>query len=216
MRKSMWRVVCAMLMVSMTAALAAQAPSLKDPATLNESAPDKYRAKFDTSAGEFVIEVTKAWAPRAATRFYNLVKHGYYDENRFFRVMNGFMAQFGIHGDPAVNAQWRNYRIIDDARVQSNERTYVSFAAGGPNTRTTQVFINLGDNNGRTLDGAGLVPFGKIASGMNVVEKLYADYGDGPPRGKGPDQAKIQLEGNAYLQKDFPKMDYIKKATIEP
>jgi peptidyl-prolyl cis-trans isomerase A (cyclophilin A) len=213
MRSSMWRVFGAMLLVSMTAGLAAQAPSLKDPVTLNEASPDKYRAKFDTSAGVFVIEVTKEWAPRAATRFYNLVKNGYYDENRFFRVLTGFMAQFGIHGDPAVNAQWRNYRIVDDARKQSNERSYVAFAAGGPNTRTTQIFISLKENP--ALDGAGLVPFGKIVSGMNVVEKLYTSYGDGPPNGKGPEQAKIQAEGNAYLEKNYPKLDYIKKATIE-
>jgi peptidyl-prolyl cis-trans isomerase A (cyclophilin A) len=217
MRVSLLRGICAgSLVVAMAAALAAQgdAPTLKDPATLTADAPEKYSVKFETSQGDFVVEVHRDWAPRGAVRFYNLVKNGYYDDNRFFRVLPGFMAQFGISGDPEINKVWRNARIIDDARKQTNERGYVSYAAGGPNTRTTQVFINMKDNP--QLDQANLVPFGRVTSGLNVLDKLFTGYGDGPSQhGKGPDQAKIQTEGNAYLTKDFPKLDYIKKATIE-
>ncbi len=197
------------------AAAPAAAPTLKDPATLIEPAPDKFRVKFDTNQGTFVVEVTKEWAPRGATRFYNLVKNGYYNDTRFYRVVNQFMAQVGVSGDPAINSVWRNARIVDDPRKQSNERSYVAFAQGGtPNTRTTQIFVNMGDN--KVLDSANFAPFGKVVSGMNVIEKLYSGYGDGPPKGKGPDQSKIQTEGNEYLMKNFPKLDYIKTATLEP
>lgn len=185
---------------------------LKDPASLTEQAPDTFKAKFETSQGEFVIEVTRAWAPKGADRFYNLVKNGFYDDVRFFRVIDGFMAQFGIHGDPSVSAAWRGARITDDPLKESNKRGYVTYAMGGPNTRTTQLFINLVDNS--RLDGSGFSPFGRVASGMNVVDKIFSGYGEGAPRGSGPDQGRIQMEGNAYLNKDFPKMDYIKRATI--
>jgi cyclophilin family peptidyl-prolyl cis-trans isomerase len=204
-----------LLMIGAAVVVSAQggaAPSLKDPATLIEDAPAKYKVRFDTSQGEFVVEVERDWAPRAAVRFYNLVKNGYYDDCRFFRALPGFIVQFGVNGDPALNQIWRGARIIDDTRKQTNERTYVSFAAGGPNTRTTQIFINLKDN--APLDQAGIVPFGRVTSGMNVLEDLYTGYGDGPPNGKGPEQAKIQLEGNAYLAKSYPKLDYIKTATL--
>jgi peptidyl-prolyl cis-trans isomerase A (cyclophilin A) len=138
-------------------------PDLKDPSTLGEDCPEKYGVRFDTSKGAFNIEVERAWAPRGAIRFYNLVRGGYYNDNRFFRVLPGFMAQFGVNGDPALNQIWRNAIIIDDARKQSNERGYISYAAGGVNTRTTQVFINLKDNP--KLDQAGMVPFGHVTSG---------------------------------------------------
>jgi peptidyl-prolyl cis-trans isomerase A (cyclophilin A) len=187
-------------------------PDLKDPATLSDDCPAKYGVRFDTSKGVFAIEVERSWAPRAAIRFYNLVKAGYYNDNRFFRVLPDFMAQFGINGDPKLNEIWRGAIIIDDVRKQSNERGYISYAAGGVNTRTTQVFVNLKDNT--MLDQAGMVPFGHVTSGMDVLEKLYNGYGDGPPNGKGPEQSKIQVEGNAYLLKQFPKLDYIKTATI--
>jgi peptidyl-prolyl cis-trans isomerase A (cyclophilin A) len=203
------------LALALAAAVGAQggdAPSLKDPSTMTADCPPVYRAKFDTSQGEFVVEVERDWAPRAAIRFYNLVKNGYFNDNRFFRVLSGFMAQFGITGDPALNAVWRRAVIIDDARKQSNERGYLSFASAGPNTRTTQVFVNLKDNF--QLDGANFAPFGHVVSGMNVVEKLYTGYGDGPPNGSGPEQSKVQIEGNAYLAKQFPKLDYIKTATL--
>ena len=207
----------AALMMGWAAAAAAQpaAANLKSPATLNETAPDVFKAKFDTSAGVFVIEVRRAWAPIGADRFYNLVKNGFYDECRFFRVVAGFIVQFGINGDPSVMSAWRNANLGIDPVKQSNKRGYITYAmgAGSAATRTTQVFINYGDNTG--LDGMGFAPFGKVVSGMDVVDKLYSGYGDGPPEGKGPNQGQVQYEGNAYLKKDFPKMDFIKKATIE-
>ena len=199
------------LMAALLAAPAlAQSPN---PAALNEQAPAAYKVKFDTSKGPFVVEVTRAWAPKGADRFYNLVKSGFYDNVRFFRVISGFMVQFGINGDPGVMARWRTAQIGDDPVTQSNKRGTVTFAMAGPNTRTSQVFINFADN--ANLDGMGFSPFGRIVSGMNVVDALNAEYGEGAPRGRGPDQSRLQSEGNTYLMKDFPRMDYVKKATIE-
>jgi peptidyl-prolyl cis-trans isomerase A (cyclophilin A) len=202
----------ALAMSAPMAAAQAAKPSLKNPAALKEQAPTLFKASFDTSAGVFVIEVHRDWAPKGADRFYNLVKYGFFDDVRFFRVLAGFMAQFGINGDPAVQAVWRDARITDDPVKESNKKGYITFATAGPNTRTTQVFINYADNTG--LDSQGFAPFGKVTSGMNVVEKLYAGYGEGAPQGKGPSQGQIQAQGNAYLAKDFPKLDYVKKATI--
>jgi peptidyl-prolyl cis-trans isomerase A (cyclophilin A) len=193
-------------------ASAAGAGNLSDPAALNAKAPAVYKAKFDTSKGPFVVEVHRDWAPRGADRFYNLVKNGFYDNARFFRVIEGFMVQFGINGDPNVAGAWRDADIKDDPVKQSNERGTITFATAGPNTRTTQVFINFGDNAG--LDGQGFSPFGKIVSGMEVVDSLYGGYGEGAPNGNGPDQGRIQSQGNAYLEQDFPKLDFIKSATI--
>lgn len=187
-------------------------PSLKNPATLAEKAPDAFKVNVDTTKGLFVIEVTRAWAPNGADRFYSLVKNGFYDQMRFFRVIEGFMVQFGIHGDPAVSAPWRNARIPDDPVKQSNKKGYITFATAGPGTRTTQLFINFGDNQG--LDAQGFAPLGRVVSGMNVVEKLYSGYGEGAPGGRGPEQGRLQMEGNAYLEKSFPKLDYIKSASI--
>ncbi len=186
--------------------------SLQTPAALTEKAPDTFRVNVDTSKGAFVVEVTRAWAPSGADRFYNLVKNGFFDNVRFFRVVEGFMAQFGIHGDPGISAAWRSARIPDDSVKQSNKRGYITFATAGPGTRTTQVFINLVDNG--TLDAQGFAPFGRVVSGMKVVDKLYDGYGEGAPRGRGPDQGRVQMEGNAYLEKTFPKLDYIKTASI--
>jgi peptidyl-prolyl cis-trans isomerase A (cyclophilin A) len=183
----------------------------KDPA-MNQTAPATFKAKFETSKGEFIVEVQRDWAPHGADRFYNLVKHGFYDEVRFFRVIAGFVAQFGIHGDPEVAARWRDQRIPDDPVKQSNRRGTVTFATAGPHTRTTQLFINYRDNS--RLDGLGFAPFGRVVSGMEVVDQLYAGYGEGAPQGRGPDQARLQREGNAYVQRDFPLLDYIKRATI--
>jgi peptidyl-prolyl cis-trans isomerase A (cyclophilin A) len=194
---------------------AAARPSLDNPKTLSLKSPDTYRAKFATSKGDFVIEVHRDWAPNGADRFYNLVKAGYYNDVRFFRVVSGFMAQIGIHGKPELNAIWRNERIPDDPVVKSNTRGFVSFATAGPGTRTTQFFINYDDGN-RRLDGMGFSPFGQVTSGMEVVDKLYAEYGEGAPRGRGPDQGRIQSEGNAYLMRDFPQLDYVKEATVLP
>ncbi len=191
----------------------AQAGNLGDPSSLKEKAPAVYKAKFDTSKGTFVIEVHRAWAPNGADRFYNLVKSGFYNDARFFRVLDGFMVQFGISGNPDVSAVWRDARIPDDGVNESNQRGYVTFATGGPNTRTTQVFINFGNNHG--LDGQGFSPFGKVVSGMKVVDALYSGYGEGAPSGRGPDQGQVQAKGNTYLNAKFPKLDYIKKATIE-
>ena len=216
MRVRPFAVLMSVMMLLVVAAVACAQPapgSLKSPAALTETAPAVYQAKFETTAGSFVIEVHRDWAPLGADRFYNLVKNGYYDNCRFFRVIAGFMAQFGINGDPAVSAAWRSARIGVDPVKESNKRGSITYAMGSsPDTRTTQVFINFGDNV--RLDGMGFAPFGKVASGMDVVDKLYAEYGDGPPSGMGPDQGRAQMEGNAYLAKEFPKMDYIKKATI--
>jgi peptidyl-prolyl cis-trans isomerase A (cyclophilin A) len=188
--------------------------ALMNPSALTEHAPPVYKVKFDTSKGPFEVEVHRDWAPAGADRFYNLVKNGFFDNTRFFRVVSGFMVQFGLNGDPNVSAQWRQARINDDPVKQSNTRGMVTFATAGPNTRTTQVFINFGDNN--RLDGMGFAPFGQVISGMNVVDSLYSGYGEGAPHGMGPDQSRVQQEGNAYLTKDFAKLDFIKKATIEP
>lgn len=189
--------------------------SLKNPASLKEQAPATYKARFDTSAGVFVIQVTRDWAPLGADRFYNLVKNGYYDDARFFRAVSGFMVQFGINGDPALNAVWRNARIGVDPVKQGNRPMRISFAMGAtPDTRTTQVFINYRDNSA-SLDKLGFASFGEVIEGQDVVNKIFTGYGEGAPRGKGPEQGRIQSEGNAYLNKNFPKLDYIKKATIE-
>ena len=186
--------------------------NLGNPAALTEQAPATYKARFDTSKGVFVIDVRREWAPVGADRFYNLVKNGFYDENRFFRVISGFMVQFGINGNPQVSTPWRNAQIKDDPVKQSNTRGFITFATSGPNSRTTQVFINFGDN--ARLDGMGFASFGQVSSGMNVVDQLYSDYGEGAPSGRGPNQGRMQGEGNAYLTKDFPNLDFVRKATI--
>jgi peptidyl-prolyl cis-trans isomerase A (cyclophilin A) len=187
---------------------------LKNPAALKETAPATYKVRFDTSAGPFVVEVQREWAPNGADRFYNLVKNGFYDDARFFRVISGFMVQFGISGDPAVSEVWRSAMLPPDPVKQSNRRGYITYAMGrSPDTRTTQVFINFGDNG--NLDSSGFAPFGRVVSGMDVVDKIYSGYGEGAPSGRGPNQGRIQMEGNAYLTKEFPKLDHIKKATIE-
>jgi peptidyl-prolyl cis-trans isomerase A (cyclophilin A) len=202
------------VMLAVAASAFAQTPALKDPKALTEQAPAVYKVKFDTSAGAFVIEVHRDWAPFGADRFYNLVKNGYYNECRFFRVVQGFMVQFGINGDPALNRVWSGARIGVDPVKQSNKRGYITYAMGGsPDTRTTQVFINFADNAG--LDRQGFASFGQVVSGMEIVDKLYAVYGEGAPNGKGPEQGRIQAEGNTYLKASFPKLDYVRTATIE-
>jgi peptidyl-prolyl cis-trans isomerase A (cyclophilin A) len=211
-RRSILKLAPALLAAAIVAPALAQAPDLTKPSALNERAPATYKARFVTSKGTFVIQVHRAWAPRGADRFYNLVKHGFYDNVRFFRVISGFMVQFGISGDPRISARWRDANIQDDPVKVSNKRGTITFATAGPNTRTTQVFINFADNAG--LDGQGFAPFGQVVSGMKVVDSLYAGYGEGAPRGRGPDQGRLQTQGNAYLMKGFPRMDYVKKATI--
>jgi peptidyl-prolyl cis-trans isomerase A (cyclophilin A) len=190
------------------------AAGFADPSKLTEKAPDTFKAKFETTKGAFTVEVTRSLAPNGADRFYNLVKSGYFKDIEFFRVIPGFMAQFGVHGDPAVSAAWRPARIPDDAVKGSNARGAITFATAGPGTRTTQLFINLVDNS--RLDGMGFSPFGKVIEGMDVVDKLNGEYGEGAPRGAGPNQGRIQAEGNAYLKKEFPNLDSIKSAVLVP
>ena len=188
---------------------AAAQEALTNPAALAETAPPVYRARFETSKGAFVIEVHREWAPLAADRFFNLVKNGFYDGTRFFRVRPGFMAQFGLHGDAAVQRAWQAAPLRDDPVMQSNVRGFVTFTTENrPQSRFTQVFINTADNG--YLDKDGFAPFGQVVSGMDVVEKLYS-----PPREKEPEQRRILREGHAYLQAEFPQLDFIKTATIE-
>jgi peptidyl-prolyl cis-trans isomerase A (cyclophilin A) len=183
---------------------------LKDPAQLNERAPDSFRARFDTSQGSFVIAVERAWAPLAADRFYNLVKNGFYNESRFFRVLEGFMAQFGLHGDPSVQSAWRTANLKDEPATKSNTRGFVSFTREStPNSRYTMIFINFKDNS--YLDAGGFAPFGQVVAGMDVVDRLYSGYG----RQTIPDQRRILREGNAYLLAEYPKLDFVKAAAIE-
>lgn len=200
-------------LASAAAAAAQTAPAasakLRNPASLTEKAPANYKAKFDTSAGTFVIQVHRDWAPLGADRFYNLVKNGFFDDARFFRVIDNFMVQFGINGNTAVQQAWLNTQLKDDPVKQSNKTGYVTFATAGPNTRTTQVFINFKDNGG--LDRQGFAPFGEVTSGMDVVNKLYSGYGEKPNAGNA-----YLMKGNEYVTKEFPKLDYIKKAAIEP
>jgi len=188
--------------------------SLLVPSAFKEQAPAAYKAKFTTTQGDFEVEVTRAWSPHGADRFYNLVKNHFYDGASFFRVLPGFVVQFGISPQPAVSRVWAQARMPDDPVTQSNLRGYLTFATAGPNTRTTQVFINLVDNAG--LDKMGFAAFGKVTMGMEVVEKLYSGYGEGAPQGRGPDQGRLTNEGKAYIDKNFPKLDSIKTAAIVP
>jgi peptidyl-prolyl cis-trans isomerase A (cyclophilin A) len=199
-----------------SAVVCAQAPAavdkakLKNPAALTEQAPATFKADFNTSKGKFVITVHRDWAPLGADRFYNLVKNGYYTDVRFFRVLEGFMAQWGMNGDPGVQAAWGQANFKDDPVKQSNKRGYVTFAKSSlPNSRSVQVFINFADNT--RLDSQGFAPFGQVTDGMNVVDGLYSGYGGDNV----PDQGRITAEGNAYLMKTYPKLDYIKTAAIE-
>jgi len=194
---------------------AAAKPDFHDPASAGfaTQAPDSFRARFTTTKGDFIVAVHRAWAPLGADRFYNLVRSGYFDGVRFFRVVPGFMAQFGIHGDTAVTAAWRERRIPDDPVRRTNVRGMVTFATAGPGTRTTQVFINYRNND--QLDAMGFAPFGQVVEGMGVVDSLYGAYGDAAPRGRGPDQYRMHVEGEKYLARQFPKLDKINKATIE-
>jgi len=183
-------------------------------AEMTAAAPESYRVRFQTTAGDFVVQVQRSLSPNGADRFYNLVSNGFYDGARFFRVIDGFMAQFGMHGDPQVTAAWRAAPIQDDPVMASNTRGMVTFAmTGQPNSRTTQVFINYGDNS--NLDAMGFAPFGEVVEGMDVVDQLYSGYGEGAPNGSGPSQADIQAQGNAYLESSFPDLDYIERATVE-
>lgn len=179
-----------------------------------ETAPDVFTVNLDTSKGPVAIEVHREWAPIGADQFYSLVKTGFYDGDRFFRVVRNFVVQFGINGDPKVNRLWSNANLPDDPVTQHNRRGMVTFATAGPNTRSTQVFINLKDNSA-SLDNSGFAPFGKVTSGMDVVDSFYSSYGDMAPRGQGPDATQIEVQGDGYLASHFPRLDYIRKATIQ-
>jgi peptidyl-prolyl cis-trans isomerase A (cyclophilin A) len=184
-----------------------------DPGLATAKAPETFLAKFTTTKGDFVVEVHRDWAPNAADRFYNLVKLGFFDDTRFFRAIEGFMVQFGIAADPQVSLKWRDANIQDDPLTQSNLRGFVTFAqTGRANSRSTQVFVNY-RNNAR-LDAAGFVPFAKVASGMEVVDSLYKGYGEGAPEGNGPNQALVQSQGNAYLDREFPLLDRILRTEV--
>jgi len=188
------------------------APSekLMDPAKVNEKAPDIFKAKFDTTKGAFVVEVHRDWSPNGADRFYGLVKNGYYDGVKFFRVVPGFVVHWEIHGDPEIASKWLRSNIQDDPVKESNKRGYITYAkSGAPNSRSVQLFINLGNNDG--LDKQGFSPFGKIVEGMDVVDKLNGEYAEGLTQLQG----RIASEGNAFLEKHYPNLDGIKKATLE-
>lgn len=200
---------------AVAAPAAAASPALMSPQTATEKAPEVFKAKFSTTKGDFVVEIHRAWAPYGADRFYNLVKIGFFDGCEFFRVIDGFMAQVGIHGDPNVMAKWRDATIPDDPAVgQHNTRGVVTFATAGPNTRTTQFFLNFKDNS--FLDNSGFPPVGKVVEGEAVLDQLYRGYGEGAPQGNGPDQGRLQAQGNAYLKAEFPNLDSIKTARIVP
>lgn len=186
-------------------------PPLLNPAAATEKAPDLYWVKLETTKGDAVIEVTRAWAPRGADRFYNLVKIGYYDDVAFYRVTLE-VAQFGINGDPKVTQAWRDAYIMDEKVEKPNAKGMVTFARRQSDTRTTQIFINLKDNSA-DFDDQGFAPFGKVVEGMDVIEKLDNSHGERPQQGDAP--KKMVAEGNPYIKKTFPKLDYIKKATIQ-
>jgi peptidyl-prolyl cis-trans isomerase A (cyclophilin A) len=216
-----WSIAVAILGLSVAGVLAegeaeeaAAGTALSSAEALTETAPDSFKVEFETTKGDFTVEVVRAWAPNGADRFYNLVKNGFYDETRFFRVLPGFVVQWGIHGDPGLSAVWSEANIPDDPVKESNKAGTLSYAMRGPGTRTTQVFINLADNT--SLDSRGFAPFGRVTEGMDVVEQLYSGYGEGPPRGSGPYQPRLQEEGNDYLVEFFPKLDYIETATLLP
>ncbi len=186
-------------------------PLLLDPAVEMPDAPERYRVRFQTTEGDFVVEVREAWAPIGAQRLHDLVTAGFYDHTAFFRVIDGFVAQWGVHPAPEVNAVWRDQRLVDDRVVGSNTRGTVVFATSGQNSRTTQLYVNLIDN--LNLDKMGFAPVGEVVEGMDVVDALYSDYGEGEPRGRGPAQGTLQSRGGAYVA-EFPELDLIRRATV--
>jgi len=180
----------------------------------SESAPDRFRVRFETSEGDFVVEAHRAWAPLGADRFYNLVRAGFFDDSRFFRIRAGYIAQFGIPGDPQVTAVWRDRALADDPVRETNKRGSIAFAMTGPDTRTTQPYINLVNNT--HLDAQGFAPFGQVIEGMEVVDRLYAGYDEGAGGGmRGGKQGKIFSEGNSHLDREFPKLSKLERAVIE-
>lgn len=196
------------MLLAVLSALAACGGSSKDAGAVPSGpAPDSFRVAFATSKGTFVVQANRAWSPNGADRFYALVRSGFFDENRFFRVLPGYIAQFGINDQKKVNERWDKEPLPDDPRRESNARGTLVFTTSGPNTRSHQLFINLKDNP--KLDTQGFVPFGRVVSGMAVVDSLDDEYGDTPQ------QQMIQALGNNYLLRMFPKLDYITTAKIE-
>lgn len=212
-------IFCTLLVAAVCSHAADDAPNpaLLDPSLAKDSAPDRFRVQFETTAGNFTVEVVKAWAPNGADRFFNLVKIGYYDDTAFFRVIQAprpFMAQVGIHGDPKVTAAWQAAPIKDDPVITPNTRGTLTFAMpAAPNRRTTQFYINYTDNSYLSQHG-NFAPFGQVIEGMEIVDSIFAEYGECGPRGNGPRQDLLSKQGNAYLKKEFPKLDYIKTARI--
>jgi peptidyl-prolyl cis-trans isomerase A (cyclophilin A) len=178
---------------------------------MTATAPPTFRVQLETSEGLVELDVHRDWAPLGADRFYNLVRNGFYDGSRFYRIVPNFIAQFGVPADPQVMAVWLRATIPDDPARQNNRRGTLSFGRAGANSRAVQVFINLGDNP--ELDVEGFTPFAEVVTGMDVVDRFYADYGEGPPRGRGPDQVRVLSEGENYLRR-FPRLDRIIRATI--
>ena len=214
MKIGVWLAVSALLLPVIGASAqglteAKKMEALKNPAALKDKAPAQFKAKFETTKGDFVVDVTRAWSPNGADRFYNLVKYGFFDGVKFFRVVPNFVVQFGIHGNPALATKWLESNIPDDKVVESNKKGFLTFAkSGAPDSRSTQLFINLKDND--RLDAMGFSAFGKVSKGMDVVEKLYGGYGEQITQLQG----QIAQEGNKYLEKNWPKLDAVKKATL--
>ena len=187
---------------------------LLQPSRFTSTAPETFQVRFETSAGDFVVAVRRDWAPLGVDRFYNLVRGGFFDDTRVYRVVDGFVAQFGLSGDPYVNQAWKTEFLVDDPVTQTNRRGRVTFAKGGRHSRTTEIFVNLRDNP--QLDENGFAPLGEVVEGMEVVDAFHAAYGDGPPRGEGPYQAMVEARGNLYLDADFPDLTHIERASVEP
>ena len=185
---------------------------LRRPSQFTATAPSVFQVAFETSEGAFVVEVHREWAPLGADRFYNLVRGGFFDDTRVYRVVDGFVAQFGLNGDPYVNQAWKTEFLVDDPVTHSNTKGRLTFAKGGRHSRTTEVFVNLKDNV--QLDDEGFAPFGEIVEGLEVAERFHAAYGDGPPRGEGPYQAMVEARGNAYLDQEFPELTRIVRAAL--
>lgn len=211
-RKPIFPLLMLLLVTGCSTAPQKKSESVKTAAKRTQS-PATYIARLETSKGDIAIEVTRALAPRGADRFYELITDGFYDGTRFYRVLKSFVIQWGINGDPSISQLWANMKILDDPVKGHNTRGTITFARSGPASRTTQVFINMRDN--RSLDKQGFAPFGKVTTGMEVLERLYT-YGEMAPRGAGPDPTQVELQGNAYLERSFPRLDYIRKATVKP
>lgn len=216
-RRPMIRALLGVALLAVTVSVGACAKPLPllnaDPKRVDAPGPDSFTVHFVTSRGPFDVRVHRDWAPRGADRVYYLARATFFDGVRFFRVVDKFVAQFGLNGDTAVSRAWRGTRIPDDSALKSNVRGTLSFAAGGPNTRTTQMYISFGNNS--RLDRTGFAVFGQVIAGMDaVVDSIYKAYGEGAPRGQGPSQDSIARQGNAYLIRGFPKLDYVITARV--